>query len=245
MTRLPLSQSELKKGNILSTDLNTTLFKGGYPRIFEKDLSPPDWYPNYIRTFVERDVRQLKNVSDLSSFQRFIRICAGRVGQIINFSDLGRDCGIPYHTAKAWLSILEASFIIFMLPPYYKNFSKRLIKSKKLYFYDTGLACSLLKIESPEQIAHHYLRGGLFESYVISELLKHRFNQGKESNCSFWRDNQGHEIDCILEQGGKVLPIEIKSGETIDRKFFKSLAYWKELSGLQDEAYLIFGGEEK
>ncbi len=242
---LPLSIEELKEANLLSEDLNTALFMGGYPRIFEKELSPEDWYPNYIRTYLERDVRQMKNLVDLSTFQRFLKLCAGRVGQLVNFSDLGRDCGISYQTAKGWLSLLESSFILFMQPPFYQNYSKRVVKSKKLYFYDTGLLCSLLQIESAEELAHHYLRGNIFESYIVSELIKKRLNQGKRPNCYFWRDQKGNEVDCILEKGDQLIPIEIKSGQTVSKDFFKSLSYWCELSKTPPEnAYLIYGGDE-
>ncbi len=242
---LPLSLNELKNAKRLPSDLDDVLFQGGYPRIYEKELDPSDWHLNYVRTYLERDVRQLKNVSDLSAFQRFLKLCAGRVGQVVNFSDLGRDCGITYHTAKAWLSVLEASFIVFMLSPHYKNFSQRVIKSKKIYFYDTGLLCSLLKIESKDQLSNHYLRGGIFESYIISELVKKRLNQGKESNCYYWRDSKGHEVDCILEEAGKVIPVEIKSGQTIKGEFFKNLSFWRRLSGVKaEDAYLIYGGDE-
>ncbi len=241
-----LSVSELKESNLLAEDLTTVLFKGGYPRIFEKKPDPSDWYQSYIRTYLERDVRQMKNVSDLSTFQRFLKLCAARVGQVINFSDLGRDCGISYQTAKAWISLLEASFIIFMLPPFYENYSRRVTKSKKLYFYDTGLVCSLLQIESPEQLVHHAMRGALFECFVIADLIKQRFNRGKQSNCYFWRDEKGHEVDCLLEMGGSIVPIEVKVGETIRKDFFKGLAHWCKLAGIsQEDAYLIFGGEEE
>lgn len=242
---LPLSMGELKDANLLSHDLDTAIFKGGYPRIFAKDLDPVDWHTNYIRTYLERDVRQMKNVIELSTFQRFLKLCAGRIGQVVNFSDLGRDCGISYQTTKAWISLLEASFILFMLPPYYKNYNRRLVKSKKLYFYDTGLACSLLQIERADQIFQHYLRGALFESFVIADLLKQRLHQGKQSNLFFWRDDKGHEVDCILESGQKLIPIEIKSAHTINKGFFQDLIYFCELSNTpSQEAYLIMGGEE-
>ncbi len=242
---LPLSINELKEADLLSKDLNSALFRGGYPRIFEKGLAPEDWYPNYIRTYLEKDVRQMKNVHDLSTFQRFLKFCAGRVGQVINFSDLGRDCGISYQTAKGWLSLLEASFILFMQPPFYKNYSKRVVKSKKLYFYDTGLLCSLLQIESVNDLAHHYLRGNIFESYIVSELIKLRLNAGKRPNCYFWRDQKGNEVDCILERGDQLIPIEIKSSETITKDYFKSLRHFCELSQTPPEnSYLIYGGDE-
>ncbi|MGA8163526.1 MAG: ATP-binding protein [Waddliaceae bacterium] len=242
---LPLSIGELSLSSLLSGDLNENIFKGGYPAIYARNLDPPDWSMNYIRTYLERDVRQMKNVNDLSTFQRFLKLCAGRIGQVINFSELGRDCGISYQTVKAWISLLEASFIIFMLPPYYRNFSRRVVKSKKLYFIDTGLACNLLQIENSKQLINHYLRGGLFESYVISDLIKQRCNRGKQPNCFFWRDDKGHEVDCILELGGEINPIEIKATETIRKEFFKNLTYFSEISGANPRnTYLIYGGKE-
>lgn len=242
---LPLSMNELTLATLLSSDLNQAMLQGGYPRIFEKQLSPADWYMNYIRTYLERDVRQIKNVTDLSTFQKFLKLCAGRIGQLINFSDLGRDCGISYQTAKAWISLLESSFILFMMPSYHRNYNKRIIKSNKLYFYDTGIACNLLQIESPDQLSQHYLRGNLFESYIISELVKQRLNQGKLPDCYFWRDSNGHEVDCILERADGAIPIEIKSGTTLSTDFFHGLRYWCELTNTPSErAYLIFGGNE-
>lgn len=243
---LPLSFSELQQMNLLPSDLDLAIWQGCYPRVIEKNLSPADWYANYIRTYLERDVRQIKNLPDLSTFQRFLRLCAGRIGQLINFSDLGRDCGISYHTAQGWLSILEASFIIFLLPPFYTNFNKRQTKSPKLYFYDTGIACSLLQIESPDELRHNYFRGNLFESYIISQLMKQRFNQGKRSNLFFWRDQKGYEVDCILDKGkDKLIPIEIKSSQSIAQDFFKHLKYWCELAQIDPRnAYLIYGGDE-
>lgn len=240
---LPLSLAELQKAQIASEDLNITLFKGGYPRIYEQNIPPADWYQNYIRTYLERDVRQIKNIPDLSLFQKFLKLCAGRIGQIVNFSDLGRDCGISYHTVQSWLSILEASFVIFLLQPFHQNFNKRLIKSPKLYFYDTGIACSLLQIEHVEQVTFHALRGNLFESYVISELIKQRFNQGKRANCYFWRDQQGHEVDCVIEKGEKLFGIEIKSGENISKDSFSNLTYWGKLAAMQG-SYVIYGGDQ-
>ena len=239
---LPLALNEHDKED----DLDQVLFTGGYPRVQSHQISPIDWYSSYIQTYVERDVRHVINIKDLLTFQRFMKLCAGRTGQLINASEIGRDCGVSYHTVNAWLSLLAASYLIHLLPPYYENFSKRIVKSPKLYFIDTGLACSLLDIESPKQLNSHYLRGGLFESFVISEILKRRYNQGRRSNCYFWRDRTGQEIDCIVESGDRRIPIEIKSGSTIRSDFFKQSTYWSKLTDQPAEDMLIvYGGKEQ
>ncbi|HLB40394.1 MAG TPA: DUF4143 domain-containing protein, partial [Candidatus Babeliales bacterium] len=181
-----------------------------------------------------------------SAFKRFIRLCAGRTGQLLNVASLAVDCGIDQRTAKQWLSILEASYIIFLLQPHYKNFNKRLIQSPKLYFYDTGLACALLGIKTVGELDTHYLRGGLVENLIISELFKHYYNQGERPDqLYFWRNQTGHEIDCVLEKRGQLIPIEIKSGQTINRSFFKGLDYWRQLTGAPEyPGYLIYGGTD-
>jgi Predicted ATPase (AAA+ superfamily) len=230
LSLLPLSIEELKASNYESSDLDTLIFKGGYPRIYNNEINPVDWYPNYIRTYVERDVRQIKNISDLNRFQAFLKLCSGRIGQILNLSSLANDCGISHVTARQWLSILESSYLVYLLPPHFQNFSKRLIKMPKIYFYDTGLACSLLGIESKKQLENHYLRGGLTENLVINEIMKSRFNQGKQSNLYFWRDKVGHEIDCIYDIAGRLIPIEIKSSKTLSTDHFKNLHYFQRLT---------------
>ncbi len=242
LTLLPLSIHELKKKHLLPDSYAEFLFLGCYPRIYAQKIAPTDWYPNYLRTYVERDVRQIKNIPDLMQFQSFLKLCAGRVGQLINFSDLGRDAGISYNTAKGWLSILQESYIIYLLPPYHKNFNKRIIKSPKLYFCDTGIACSLLGIESQSQLSTHYMRGHLFENGMVVELLKNRFNLGLPSNCSFWRDKTGHEIDCILEEGDSITAIEIKSSQTLSSEAFDSLSYWNKLTPSHN--FVIYGGKD-
>ena len=245
LTLLPFSLSELKKGKSLPAFYETLLFLGGYPRIHAQQIAPTDWYPNYIQTYIERDIRQLKNVTDLSTFQRFVKLCAGRIGQLINWSDLGRDCGITYHTAQSWISLLEASFVIFMLHPFYENFNKRLVKSPKLYFYDTGLACSLLEISTEQELRTHSLKGNIFESFIISELIKERHNRGQIPKFYFWRDKMGHEIDLIFESRGAVQAVEIKSSETLTQDLFKTINYWQTISyHSPEECFLIYGGEE-
>ena len=242
---LPLSFEELKNTPYELNNADQYIFKGFYPRIYDKKINPSDWYPNYIQTYVERDVRLLKNIGNLNTFQKFVKMCAGRTGQILNLSSLGNECGITHNTAKSWLSILESSYIIFLLKPYYRNFNKRLVKMPKLYFYDPGLACSLLGIQNTKQLATHYLRGSLFESFVLSEIIKERFNRGLEPNCYYWRDKIGNEIDCIMEIADKLLQIEIKAGKTVINNFFDGFRYWEKVAGKKHlNSYLIYGGNE-
>lgn len=246
LTLLPFSVSELKKPKLLSDSLYELIVTGGYPRIYNKSLDPTTWYLNYVTTYIERDVRQITKVIDLATFDRFLKLCAGRVGQLINFSSLASDAGISHNTAKSWLSVLQASYIIHLMQPYYKNFSKRLVKSPKLYFYDTGLLCALLNITNAKQLETHYLFGGIFESFVMNELAKTKHNAGIPADFYFWRDSHGHEVDFIIEHAGKLLAIEIKAGQTISRSFFKGLTWWNELSNNDPEnSYLIYTGQQK
>ncbi|MGE0009735.1 MAG: ATP-binding protein [Candidatus Babeliales bacterium] len=244
-TLLPFSLEELAGAHLVPESLEEMLFKGCYPRIWADKLDPLDWYPNYINTYIERDVRLIKNVTDLSLFQKFMGLCAGRVGQILNYSAIANDCGVTMPTVKAWISILEQSYICFEVQPYHNNFSKRLIKSSKLYFYDTGLACSLLGITSSDQLANHYLKGGIFESFVISELIKQNYNSNRRPRMYFWRDQSGHEIDCIIEKGTTLIPIEIKAGKTINQGFTQELTYWNELSATNPkDNIIVYGGTQ-
>jgi len=244
-TLLPLSIGELKQANLLPQAPETAMYNGFYPLIYSRKDNPLKWYRDYIRTYVERDVRTLSNISDLDTFQRFMQLCAGRTGQEVNFSALGSDVGISYNTAKAWLSILQASYIIFLLQPHHKNFNKRIVKSPKLFFYDTGLVCSLLGIETEEQLRSHYLRGGIFESMIISDLYKNSFNADRLPRLYFWCDKTKHEVDCVMERGIKLYPIEIKSGKTINADYFDGLSYWNELSGNDPaNSFVIYGGNE-
>ncbi len=246
LTLLPLSMKELDSANLLNANIEKTLFFGCYPRIFDEKIRPQKWYSNYIRTYIERDVRMLKNVSSLSLFQKFIKLCAGRVGQLLNLSSLGNDCGISSNTARDWLSILESSYILFLLRPHHKNFSKRIIKTPKIFFYDTGLVCSLLEITDYKELNSNYLRGNLFESFVISELMKSCYNKDLQPNLYFWRDLRGHEVDCLLQKGDKLTALEIKVGKTINSSFLDGLKYWNELSGNKpSNSFLIYGGKDK
>jgi predicted AAA+ superfamily ATPase len=227
-----------------SADLLETLFTGGYPRIHDKGLKPQTWLANYYQTYLERDVRDLLSVGDIEGFGRFVRLCAGRSGQLLNASSLAADAGVSHTTARRWLSILEASFIIYLLRPHHRNFNKRLVKSPKLYFLDTGLLCYLLRVQSAADLVSHSARGAIFETWVVSEALKNFHNRGAEPDIYFWRDSAGHEIDLLLDQGAKQVPIEIKSGQTIAADFFTDIDYWRTLAGQPDgTAALVYGGD--
>ena len=219
---LPFSLAERQRiGASLAID--EMLYSGFYPRILDQRLEPRQALGDYIETYVERDVRRMGEVRNLSSFRRFVRLCAGRVGQLLNLSALGSDAGVSHTTAREWLTVLEASYIVFQLPPYHANIRKRLVKSPKLYFYDVGLASYLIGIEHAEQIVTHPLRGALFENLVVAEALKYRFNRGRRSNLSFFRDSRGLECDLFYETGHGIGALEIKSGATVATDYFTSL----------------------
>lgn len=244
MNLLPFNFNELSIADA-EQDFSEYIYKGFYPPIYDRIIEPTDWYPNYIRTYVERDVRQVKNVSDLNSFTLFVKLCAGRIGQLLNISSLADESGISVNTAKSWLSILESSFIIYRLQPHHQNFNKRLVKMPKIYFYDTGLACSFLGITNALQVRMHYQFGSLFENLIINELLKFRFNRGLNSNIYFWRDKLGREIDCLIDDGLSKTIIEIKGGMTITEDYLKGLNYYKELSGKRNlKSFVIYGGNK-
>jgi hypothetical protein len=244
-TLLPLCAEEINK-KTKQTNLDRLLLNGSYPIIYEKKIDAREWYQNYIKTYIERDIRTMKNITDLNLFQKFIKLCAARVGQILNLSSLANDCGVSHNTIRGWISVLEASYIIFLLHPYYENFSKRLIKMPKIYFYDTGLATSLLNIDDEDQLDISPFKGGLFESFVISEIIKNEFNKGLSPNIYFWRDKSGHEIDCLYESKRKKYAIEIKSAKTINNIFFDNLDYLQKISkNTFTDNVLIYGGSEK
>ncbi len=226
-----------------AVSLDEVLFTGLYPPVHDRDLRPSIWYANYLQTYIERDVRQLINVRDLSVFQRFVRLCAGRIGQLLNLSNLAVDAGINASTARAWIAILEASYIVYLLQPHHQNFNKRLIKTPKLYFCDPGLAVYLLTIRDPAQLNAHAQRGALFETFVVGELLKAHYNQGEPAGLYFWRDRSGHEIDLLIQRSDGLQPLEIKSGQTLNRDFFKGLHRWLGLAGSAAvDPALIYGG---
>ena len=225
-------------------NLFQTLFAGGYPRIFDQRLDPQDWLRNYTQAYIERDVRDILNVGDLEAFGRFLRLCAGRSAQLLSLSSLAGDAGISHTTARRWLSVLEASFLVFLLRPHHRNFNKRMVKSPKLYFLDSGLVCYLLPIRSPEDLRLHASRGAVFESWVVSEIVKNCLHRGREADVYFWRDSSDHEIDLVLERGEELVPVEAKSGETFAGDFLDGIRYWRGLTGRKDQpAALVYGGE--
>ena len=242
---LPFSLQEMQRGELAIHDLDDLMWRGMYPPVHDRQLAPEHWFANYLVTYVERDVRQLIEVQNLSLFQRFIKLCAARCGQLLNLSSLASDCGVSHKTVRAWISVLEASYVVFLLQPHHQNFGKRLVKTPKLYFVDTGLAAFLLGIRDPQHLSIHSARGALFENFVISELLKRRYNQGLPSNLFFWRNNAGDEVDLLIEQGEQLIPVEIKSGQTLTSDFLAGLQKWMRLAGETCLApRLVYGGEE-
>jgi predicted AAA+ superfamily ATPase len=241
----PEASSEPQGDRSVTRSLYATLHAGFYPRIHDQGLNPVEWLADYRTAYVERDVRQIVNVQDLDTFTRFLGLCAGRNGRILNAVSLGNDAGVDHTTVRRWLSVLEASFLIKLLRPHHRNFGKRLIKSPKLFFLDCGLLCSLLGITSPDDLRVHASRGAVFESFVLGELLKAYAHRGRRPPLFFWRDSAGHEIDFIVEQGTRLLAIEAKSGETAPPAFFDTLTWWRELAAPDEApALLLYGGEE-
>jgi len=242
---LPFSISELKRADKLPKTLDDILIKGGYPPLYDRHIPGRSWFGAYVTAYIERDVRQVLKVQDLESFQRFVRLCAGRTGQLLNLTSLAVDCGITHNTAKAWISVLEASYILFQLRPHHANFNKRLIKAPKLYFYDAGLVSWLLGIRTSQQLEIHPLRGNIFETFIVAELMKIRLNRGERPNLYFWRDSNGNEVDVVIEHGQKLMPVEIKSGQTVAHDFFSGLERWTAMAG--DRTFsptLIYGGTD-
>lgn len=226
-----------------SFTLEEIIFKGLYPRIHDKGLEPHDWLSAYYRTYVERDVRDLTNIGNLETFQRFVRLCAGRSGQLLNLSSLALDAGISHTTARNWISILQAGFIIHLLPPHFANFSKRIVKTPKLYFMDTGLLCYLLRIRESAELVTHAMKGHIFETFVLAELYKGFAHRGETPPLYFWRDKTGHEVDVVIDTGSRLIPIEIKSSETVGRSLFDGLKYYISLgSPVSETGVLIHGG---
>ncbi len=241
---LPFSLEELGS-HVAGCNFDKIILTGFYPRIWCDGLTAHKALADYIETYVERDIRQLLAVKDLTLFQRFITLCAGRIGQLLNLNSLAADCGISHQTARNWLTLLEASYIVFRLPPYFSNISKRLVKSPKLYFYDVGLAARLLGLETELQVSRDPLRGNLFENMVVMEVLKYRLHRGRASNLNFYRDSNGNEIDLLLNYGPDIFPIEVKSGMTLNRDYFKGLNKFAKIFQLPLGAALLYGGDEE
>lgn len=243
LTLFPFSLNEIQE---ITTgwSLDRLLLQGGFPRIYKDTLDPGKAYRNYFHTYIERDVRQMINIKNIALFEKCVKLCAGRIGQLINFQNLAAETGVSYHTIAEWLSILEASFIIFRLQPYFENFGKRLIKSPKLYFTDVGLATYLLGIENEKQMSRDPLRGALFENLVILELLKARFNKGLDHQLYFFRDHRGQEVDVIYKSANTLIPVEIKASQTFNREFLTGLRSFKDLVGERcTEGFLIYAGD--
>jgi hypothetical protein len=247
-TLLPFAHDELLGFEQAPRDLEGTLWSGAFPAVFDRRIPVTEWFSAYLATYVERDVRQVVNVSDLLAFQSFVRLCAGRVGQLVNFASLGSDCGVSHNTARSWLSVLEASYVVVRLAPWHANLGKRLIKTPKLYFVDTGLLCALLGIRAAGQLSQHPLRGAVFENWVVTEILKSRLHRSLPADLHFFRSRSGLEVDVLVDSGAALLAAEVKSGRTIASDFFASL---EELRGLlagsrppRDlRARLVYGGD--
>ncbi len=244
---LPLARNEVLRFKRHPKRLDETLIAGGYPRIFDQKLDPSDWLRSYVATYIERDVRTISNVGDLATFQRFIELCAGRTAQLLNYSALAGDCGISQPSAKAWLSILETSFIAFRLPPFHSNLRKRLVKMPKLHFHDSGLACWLLGIRTPEQLRSHPLRGAIFETWVVSEIYKHRMNRGESGGLSYYRDRDAAEVDLIIEHPNHLTLVEAKSAQTPSTSLFAGVNRVRGLlteSSRSCDVVVAYGGAE-
>lgn len=228
---LPFDFEELQQANLLTDNYEEILVKGSYPAIFDRALSSKVFYANYLQTYVEKDLKQLIDVRDLRQFRNFISLCAARSGQLLNLNSLGNECGISQPTAKAWLSVLESSYIVFLLQPYHVNFNKRIVKTPKLYFYDTGLLCHLLKITNPQSIQLHPLKGSLFENLIVAEAFKQNDHKYLHADFCFWRDASGNEVDLLVEHNEKLSIVEIKASSTIKNEHFKGLNYFGALEG--------------
>ena len=240
---LPFGVNELANAQILPNSDNELMLTGFYPPVYDQHIPVADWCINYIRTYIEKDIRQIKNITDLLVFERFMALLAGRNGQELNMSSLAVEVGVDTKTIQSWLGVLDSSFIIYLLKPHFKNFNKTIVKRPKIYFYDTALVCSLLRITTLEHLQTHPLRGAIFEGMVITELVKQRTNAGLPINLFYWRDKTGHEIDIIIDESGLLLPIEIKSGQTVHSEFFKNLNFWASLSGVQKSVVLYAGSQ--
>lgn len=240
---LPFSVQELRQANLLPADLNVALYKGGYPRIYDKHIEPALFHPSYNQTYIERDIGGLINTNNINVFRKFMELLAGRTGQLINFSALSIEVGVDIKTIQSWCSILEAGFMVFFLRPFHKNYSKRLVKSAKVYFYDTGLACNLLGLSSASDIEKHWARGALFENFVVADCVKTFFNRGQRPPLYFWRDSKGLEIDLIIDGPSQIKAVEIKSGTTIHAGYFTHLEKFEKLAGSPLSKYIVYGGE--
>ena len=244
ITLLPFTTNELSKTyNKHQTDTDY-IINGFYPPIYDQNIKPSDWYPNYIKTYIERDVRQIKNINNLLIFEKFIHVLAGRTAQELNLNAISIEVGVDLKTIKSWIGILESSFIIYLLKAHHKNYKKTIVKRPKIYFYDVGLVCSLLRIKKLEHLENNPFKGALFETMVVIDIIKFYANKGVNPPLFYWRDKTGHEIDLIIDNYNKIIPIEIKSGKTFMNNWFKNINYWKKLS-LQKNAFVLYSGKQE
>lgn len=243
---LPFSFSEIETEKMLPATWQEAAFKGFYPAIFSRQIEPQIFYPSYLETYLERDVRNLISVRDLSQFRQFLKRCAGNAGQILNFQSLASDCGISPPTAKSWFSVLESSYIVFTLSPYFRNFNKRMVKAPKLFFYDTGLVCNLLEMDNPKDVDNYFQRGFLFENLIVAELHKQAYHLGRRPAFYFWQDSHRNEVDLLWEKSSAINLLEIKSGQTVSKAFFQNLLNYP---GSEEQPrgtnYLVYGGDDK
>ncbi|MFZ4099337.1 MAG: ATP-binding protein [Chlamydiia bacterium] len=244
-TLLPLSIREALTAPAVPATLDQWLWTGLFPSVFLNRFTPDEWYPEYITTYVQRDVRQLLDVGDLRAFTLVLKLCAGRIGQLLDLTSLATEAGVAVNTIKRWLSILEASYVISLVSPHHRNYNKRLVKTPKLYFMDTGLALALLGITTPGQVASYYQRGNLFENMIYVDLLKQAYNRGQRPEIYFWREHSGMEVDFVLERPEGLLAIEVKSSVSIHPEAADSLLRYGELAGIPTERrLLVYGGTE-
>ena len=242
---LPLSYQEIQATGS-TIELDALAWRGGYPALYNSTVPPEVFFNKFLQTYLERDVRSLKNVGDLTVFTRFMRLCAGRIGQPLNMSNLATDAGVAVNTVKAWLSVLEASYMIFLLPPYHKNFNKRLTKSPKMFFFDTGLVCHLLGVSASHQLGTHHYYGNIMENYLIIELYKKRINLGKRPVFWFWQDQKNNEVDLLIEEDGQTKAVEIKSSQTFNTRLLSGLKTWQHLSGsASEDQFLVYAGQQR
>ena len=240
---MPLSFREIEN-SISNTDLNTLIYKGFYPANYAQKNKPEYFYPNYVKTYIERDVRNILNITDLHRFQMFMKLCAGRIGSLFNASEMSNEVGVSVNTIKSWLDVLQTSYIVTLLQPYYDNIGKRLVKTPKLYFYDTGLACYLLDIEKPDQLSHDKMKGHLFENLIVSEAIKHQLNNGKNNKLFFYRDSNNNEVDLLQVKNGNFNAIEIKSAQTFDTEFLKGInAFTKVFGNRVSSKNIVYSGD--
>lgn len=240
---LPFSLSELEASNIQNESLYKQILEGFYPDIIRKKSSASRWITNYIRTYLERDVRLIRNIGDILLFSKFLKICASRTSQLLNMSSIAKELGVEHKTLDAWLSVLESSYILYRLPPYFNNFNKRLIKSSKIYFYDTGIVCHLLGIYSVEGLQKSNYYGAIFENFIVSEIIKNRKNKEQFGEVYFYRDSTGNEVDVLIENEGNLIPIEIKSAVKIQKEHHKNLKWFQKVFR-QDGGVLLYAGNE-